>query len=100
MSCNCNCGKNFKPTRFVVEGEWSGYHSRQRRIVHRVVVKRWYAEAIKDLVAIRYTDGTTLDISVRPCKKYEKVKQIKGYSALINVAAFKKCEGVVGVMEL
>lgn len=70
-------------TRFVLEGEWSGYTSSQRQIVHREVVTKRRAERLKSLRTIVYTDGTTLNLSLRPAEHREKVKEIKSYSSLI-----------------
>ena len=73
--------------RFVIEGEWGGYHSGQQRIVHRTVhagsYKRLRAWAEKTH-AIYYTDGTALYLKVRDCKPRERVQQIHGYDSLIN----------------
>ena len=72
--------------RFVIEGEWTGYHSGQRRVVHRTVhdgaykILRAWAEKTH---AIRYTDGTCLVLSVRDAKPRERVKPINGYTSLI-----------------
>lgn len=72
--------------RFVIEGTWSGYYSHQRKVAHRDV---WSYEPTVRF--IRYTDGTTLDITVRPAKKYERVIERHGYDSLILQAErFKK----------
>lgn len=83
--------------RFIIEGEWSGYTSRQQRVVHRQV----YPSSRKSLRAwaekthaIHHTDGTALFISVRDCKPRERVQEIKGYTSLIEDCAFY---GVVSV---
>ena len=73
--------------RYVLEGEWSGYRSSQRRVAHREVTK--YPKRYGTLKTIRYTDGTTLDLSLRPCKPREKVVQILGYCELIEKAVAK-----------
>lgn len=67
--------------RYVLEGEWSGYRSSQRRVVHREVI----SEEIP-LSCIRYSDGTTLDITVRPAKPRERVQKIGGYTKLVREA--------------
>ena len=67
--------------RYILEGYWSGYNSGQRRVVHRQIIRKPVT-----LSCIRYTDGTTLDISVRPAKKGERVKEIHGYDSLIRDA--------------
>ena len=73
-----------KRKRFIVEGEWSGYRSSQRRIVHRTV-HTYGRESYEKLGhAIYYTDGTSLDLTIRDCKPREKVKEIRGYVELLN----------------
>lgn len=71
--------------RYVLEGEWSGYRSSQRRIVHREVISEKRAKDFK-LSSIEYSDGTRLDIYVRPAKPRERVSAINGYSSLIRKA--------------
>lgn len=71
-----------KAIRFVVEGVWTGYTAAQRHVVHRTVhfgdPARY--EALK---AIRYTDGTSLLISVRALDRGERVSTLHGYDTLI-----------------
>lgn len=89
-----------KAVRFIIEGEWSGYHSGQQRVVHRTVHKpafkklRAWAEKVH---GIRYTDGTMLYLKVRDCKPRERVQQINGYVSLIAECALY---GVGSVDEL
>ena len=77
-------------SRFIIEGEWSGYHSGQQRVVHRTThadtEKRLRAWADKTY-GIRYTDGTMLLLSVRDCKPRERVAEIHGYTSLIRDCA-------------
>lgn len=73
--------------RFVLEGTWSGYQSSQRRVVHRAVTT--HPKRYEKLKTIRYTDGTTLDLTLRPCNPREKVAEYDGYSSLIEKAAAK-----------
>lgn len=73
-------------TRYVLEGEWTGYSSAQRRVVHREVVSGKRAERLKSLRAIVYTDGTSLLLWVREAKPREKVETINGYGSLIRKA--------------
>lgn len=68
--------------RFVLEGEWSGYRSEQRRVCHRTVTK--YPEQYKKLTFIRFTDNTSLDLTLRECKPRERIKEIHGYDELIS----------------
>jgi len=72
-----------RPKRFVVEGEWTGYSSSQRRCVHRTVHtgRREKYEAIHTIV---YTDGTCLLLRVRDALPREKVVEIRGYVSLIR----------------
>ena len=77
-------------SRFVIEGEWSGYSSHQRRIVHRSVhsgsakkLRAWCEQA----GSILYNDGTRLYLSVRDAKPRERVKVIHGYDSLIQDCA-------------
>src|ERR1039457_5955442 len=71
--------------RHVIEGEWSGYTSNQQHVVHREVTKsRALIEWVWQTYAITYTDGTSLFLTVRPCKLREKVKEVLGYSSLIR----------------
>jgi len=86
-----------KVTRFIIEGEWSGYHSGQRKIVHRTVhkanrkrLKAW----AENSGYIRYTDGTTLSISIRDAQPREKVKEIHGYDSLINDCVYHNVTSV------
>lgn len=73
--------------RFVIEGEWSGYRSSQQRVVHRSVhagsLKKLRAWA-ENTYAIRYTDGTSLCLTVRDCKPRERVHEVRSYMTLIN----------------
>lgn len=76
-----------KPKRFVIEGEWSGYRSSQQRVVHRQVYpggRNKLREWAEKTHGIRYTDGTMLYLTVRDCKPRERVKEIRGYTSLIE----------------
>jgi hypothetical protein len=82
-------------TRYIIEGEWTGYRSSQQRVVHRTVhdgaEKKLRAWAEKTH-GISYTDGTRLILSVRDCKPRERVEQIRGYASLIrDCAHFDVC---------
>ena len=77
--------------RYVIEGEWSGYHSGQRRVCHREVYKTRrkvspFIESVRKIHAITFTDGTCLSLSVREAFPREKVQEIKGYTSLIMEA--------------
>lgn len=71
---------------YVLEGEWTGYTSRQRRVVHREVITEKRAEKLRSLHRIVYTDGTSLVINVREAKLRERVVSITGYTKLIREA--------------
>jgi len=86
-------------TRYVLEGEWSGYRSSQRRIVHREVITKQRADRLRNLSSIQYTDGTRLDIYVREAEPRERVSQINGYNSLIRQAE-RTGESYVRVEEL
>lgn len=72
--------------RFVLEGEWTGYYARQRKVVHRTITTR--PEKYEKLGCITYTDGTGLVLTVRACEPREKVKEIHGYDSLIADCLF------------
>ena len=86
--------------RFIIEGEWSGYQSSQQRVVHRTVHKgswkklRAWAEQAR---AIRYTDGTSLWLTVRDCKPRERVKEIHGYDSLIRDCCYHNVSAVADI---
>ena len=68
--------------RFVLEGEWTGYSSSQRRVVHRTVTRN--PARYEHLHYITYTDGTGLVLRLRQCFAREVVKEIHGYDSLIE----------------
>ena len=74
-------------TRYVLEGEWTGYSTSQRKVVHREVVKNdKRALRLKGLHAIVYTDGTSLILRIREADPSERVTEINGYGSLIREA--------------
>ena len=86
-----------KYKRFIIEGEWSGYTSTQRRVVHRTAHQGSYNKLrawAEKTHAIYYTDGTALILSVRDCKPRERVKQVHGYDALIKDCALYNVNSV------
>lgn len=85
--------------RFILEGTWTGYVSRQSRVVHREVLTAKRAEHLKGLHKIVYTDGTALLISIREANYREKVQEIFSYRELIRKAEAKG-GNVVHVAEL
>ena len=78
--------------RFVLEGEWTGYHSGQARVVHRTVERHDRFPS-----AIRYTDGTCLLLTVRPAKPRERVSEIHGYDSLIRECVAKGVDSVAAL---
>lgn len=71
-------------TRYVIEGEWTGYVASQSHVAHReVTTRKLRADQIKELGFIRFTDGTMLLLSVRPARFRERVEVKKQYSDLI-----------------
>lgn len=73
--------------RYVLEGLWRGYSSSQDRVVHRQVIQSYRKEFIAWLqktFCIRYTDGTTLELTIRPCTPREKVAEKLSYTSLIE----------------
>lgn len=74
-----------KPTGWMIEGEWSGYRSGQRRVTHREYVRdAALAEKVRALGSIGYTDGTRLDLCVTPHRGKKALPAILGYSQLIR----------------
>jgi len=74
-------------SRWVIEGEWSGYRSGQQRIVHREVTSDpARAEWVNKTHGIRYSDGTMLYMSCRLMEKGERLKAglINSYGSLIS----------------
>lgn len=67
---------------YTIEGEWSGYTSAQRHVVHREHTRsKKRVEAVRKLGRIHYEDCTRLDLTVIPGKHG---KPIDGYTALID----------------
>lgn len=81
--------------RYVIEGEWGGYVSSQQRVVHRrVTTRKDIVEWAQKVRAIRFTDGTSLYVTVRQCKPREKVKEIRGYDTLLFECRMYKVDSV------
>jgi hypothetical protein len=71
--------------RYIIEGEWTGYNPSQRRVVHReVTTRKDYADAVKKLGSILYSDGTSLILSVREAIFREKIVENLQYRELIR----------------
>ena len=87
--------------RWVCEGIWSGYQSSQQRVCHRkVITKKWKMEALKSINTVEYTDGTRLYVTVRTCLPREKVKEIDGYSSMLQEFINAGMKGYVKVADL
>lgn len=86
--------------RYVLEANWHGYRSSQDHAVHREVISPKKAEMMRDLVGVRFTDGTTMYVTVREAKYREKVSPIIGYREVLDSCYYNKRKGVVNVMEV
>lgn len=86
--------------RYIIEGTWSGYRSSQSRVCHRTVTTR--PDQYKGLHTVAFTDGTTMNITLRPCMLRERVKEIHGYDSLLDkiVNAGLCDKGYVSVMDV
>lgn len=84
----------------MIEGTWSGYSSSQRRVCHREFTNRAkFADAVRELRWIRFTDGTVLEINVTDIGdgRKSKPKPVNGYSTLIRECLYA---GVNAVSDL
>lgn len=87
--------------RYVIEGLWRGYTSSQDHVVHReVTTSQAKVNWVKSTFCIRYNDGTTLELSVRPCKPREKIQEKRGYTSLINDCFYKNVSSVQELIDL
>lgn len=75
--------------RYIIEGTWTGYVSRQSRIVHREIISKKRADKLRHMHKIVYTDGTALLLHVREAAFREKVQEIFSYRELIREAEAK-----------
>lgn len=74
------------PQRYVLEGTWRGYNSGMDRVVHSEVIqgsRKMFLAWLQKTFCIRYTDGTMLELNVRPAKPRERVEEKHGYKSLI-----------------
>lgn len=103
LHCERGLAPEPRNPRYVLEGEWTGYVARQRRCVHREIIKnKKLVDWVNSNRAIQYTDGTSLLLTVRMLKPRERVQMINGYGSLIrscfnrnvNSVAALKCEQV------
>lgn len=88
-------------TRYIIEGEWTGYRSSQQRIVHREVTdNQKLAEVIMKQYGIRYSDGTMLILRVRAMAKGERAHDLRNsYGSLIRDCFRYGCWSVDGLIE-
>lgn len=75
--------------RYVLEGTWTGYVSRQSRVVHREIITKKRADKLRHMHKIVYTDGTALLLHVREAEYREQVREIFSYRELIRDAEAK-----------
>lgn len=73
----------------ILEGEWTGYTSAQRRVVHREVIGGARAKRLRELHTIVFTDGTSLILRIRARAPREKPIVIDSYGSLIREAEAK-----------
>jgi hypothetical protein len=72
--------------RYILEGTWTGYVSRQSRVCHREVITAKRAAILKGLHKIVFTDGTALIIDIREAGYREKIVTNNQYGELIRDA--------------
>lgn len=89
-----------KSTRFVLEGTWGGYRSSQSRVCHLTFIKPYQAKQFEKITGIRFSDGTSMGITVRPAKPREKLREIHGYDSILERAYYRKLEGFVDIDKL
>lgn len=70
---------------FMIEGEWSGYRSEQRRLSHRhYVSSKKEADRISAIgYSIQFTDGTELILTVREVRRRKEPEKLQ-YRELID----------------
>ena len=83
-----------KRQRYVLEGTWSKTH----KVYHRQIIYK--PDLYKDLKSITFDDGTTLRLSIREAKPYEKCPLIHGYNALIDSCIRHKVSSVAELKEV
>lgn len=76
--------------RFLLEAKWLGYSSSQDRVCHReITTDAKLADWVGKNYGITFTDGTTLELYVRPLAKGERVADQKSsYKTLIRDCAY------------
>jgi hypothetical protein len=85
---------------WMIEGEWSGYVSRQCKVVHREYVPKsrdaGFVAWCQRTFSIRFGDGTTLRLSVKEVHK-KALPLINGYGVLLRDCYY---DGATSVDEL
>lgn len=88
---------------YMLEGEWSGYTSGQRRVVHREYLKltgnRAFIPWLQKTCAIYFTDGTALQLSIREVDR-KKETLINGYSSLIRDCFYENVNSVAALCKV
>ncbi len=71
---------------YMIEGEWSGYTSAQRRVCHRHYTTNKKEVASIEAIghAIRFMDGTCLVLDIKEVKGRKRLPVINGYNSLIQ----------------
>ena len=70
-------------SRWIIEGQWSGYTSSQSHCCYRQIFDEKKAKAIESMHRIMFSDGTCLYLSARPAKFREKIVEQKSYQRLV-----------------
>lgn len=68
------------------------------KVVHRTIHKN--KSPFRDISAVQFTDGTTMDVSHTPAKPRERVEVINGYSSLLWDFVSKDMKGFCRVADL
>lgn len=69
-------------SRYVVECVWGG--PSRSWTCHRRVHPKARALRYAQITSVQFDDGTSMSVSVRPAKPREKVREINGYTTLLN----------------
>ena len=86
---------------FEITGTWSGYSSSQSRICHRIyITDSQKAEKVEQLHSIRFSDNTSLWISVHQISRKEDLHEENDqYSSLINSCLDQGVNSVIALKE-
>ena len=84
---------------YMIEGEWTGYSSSQRRVAHRHYTNLpKEIEWVEKTYGIRYTDGTMLLLTATPVTGRKRLPVIDGYGSLIGDCRFYGVNSVDGLV--